>query len=347
MPYCIETYNLTKKYPIVKGYSEILLHPFKKKAVTALNNVNIQIKKNELFGLLGPNGAGKTTLIKILCTLVLPTSGRALVNGLDVEKDEKEIRKIIGYVIGDERSFYWRLTGRQNLKFFAKLNNIFHKEAEQRIKNLLEFMELTRDADRMFKDYSTGMRQKLAIARGLLTNPEIIFMDEPTSGLDPITSQKLIRFIREKLVGEGGKTVIFATHNLHEAEVLCDQVAIISGGKVKIAGTVREMKKMFHSEKRYVMKLKSTKNSLLSKIQNIAIAHKVTTIPDGIASDKIQIEFETLSDNGNIFQIVKELVNMGGEISSFSEKEISLEELFSKVVDTGNSTISPQTTSGI
>ncbi len=319
------------------------MHPFRKKDITALNNVNIQIKKNELFGLLGPNGAGKTTLIKILCTLVLPTSGRALVNGLDVEKDGKKIRKIIGYVIGDERSFYWRLTGRQNLRFFAKLNNISHKEADQKIKNLLEFMELTHDADRMFKDYSTGMRQKLAIARGLLTNPEIIFMDEPTSGLDPITAQKLIRFIREKLVEEEGKTVIFATHNLHEAEILCDQIAIINGGKVKIAGTVKEIKKMFHSEKRYVIKLKSAKNGLVSKIQNIAIANKVTTIPDDIISDKIQIEFETLSDNGNIFQTVKELVDMGGEINSFYEKEISLGELFSKVMDAGNSTMSLQT----
>lgn len=343
MPYCIETYNLTKRYPVIKGYGDILLHPFRKKAITALNNVNIQIKKNELFGLLGPNGAGKTTLIKILCTLVLPTSGRALVNGLDVEKDGKKIRKIIGYVIGDERSFYWRLTGRQNLRFFAKLNNISHKEADQKIKNLLEFMELTHDADRMFKDYSTGMRQKLAIARGLLTNPEIIFMDEPTSGLDPITAQKLIRFIREKLVGEEGKTVIFATHNLHEVEVLCDQIAIVNGGKVKIAGAVKEIKKMFHSEKRYVIKLKSAKNSLVSKIQNIAIANKVTTIPDDITPDRIQIEFEALSDNGNIFQMVKELVDMGSEISSFYEKEISLGELFSRVIDTGNSTMSLHT----
>ncbi|WKZ18887.1 MAG: ABC transporter ATP-binding protein [Candidatus Jettenia sp. CY-1] len=296
-----------------------------------------------MFGLLGPNGAGKTTLIKILCTLVLPTSGRALVNGLDVEKDGKKIRKIIGYVIGDERSFYWRLTGRQNLRFFAKLNNISHKEADRKIKNLFEFMELTYDADRMFKDYSTGMRQKLAIARGLLTNPEIIFMDEPTSGLDPITAQKLIRFIREKLIEEEGKTVIFATHNLHEAEILCDQIAIINGGKVKIAGTVKEIKKMFHSEKRYIIKLKSAKNGLVSKIQNIAIANKVTTIPDDITSDRIQIEFETLSNNGNIFQTVKELVDMGGEINSFYEKEISLGELFSKVMDAGNSTMSLQT----
>lgn len=343
MPYCIETCNLTKRYPVIKGYGDILLHPFRKKDITALNNVNIQIKKNELFGLLGPNGAGKTTLIKILCTLVLPTSGRALVNGLDVEKDGKKIRKIIGYVIGDERSFYWRLTGRQNLRFFAKLNNISHKEADRKIKNLFEFMELTYDADRMFKDYSTGMRQKLAIARGLLTNPEIIFMDEPTSGLDPITAQKLIRFIREKLIEEEGKTVIFATHNLHEAEILCDQIAIINGGKVKIAGTVKEIKKMFHSEKRYIIKLKSAKNGLVSKIQNIAIANKVTTIPDDITSDRIQIEFETLSNNGNIFQTVKELVDMGGEINSFYEKEISLGELFSKVMDAGNSTMSLQT----
>jgi ABC-2 type transport system ATP-binding protein len=334
--YCIETYNITKKYPETKGYGDLLLHPFRRKETTALSNVNIQIKKGELFGLLGSNGAGKTTLIKILCTLVLPTSGRAFVNGLEVTKDERKIRKIIGYVVGDERSFYWRLTGRQNLMFFAKLNNISKREAEQRIENLLAFMELSRYADRMFKDYSTGMRQKLAIARGLLTNPEVLFMDEPTNGLDPITAQKLRSLIRKKLVEEEKRTIVFATHNLHEAEELCDRIAFIHSGEIKISGLVADIKKEFTTDKRYVMKLESSDTGLLEKIYRMAQVKKVTKIPDVSLSGTIQIEVENIDGNEGIFQVIKEVVDMGGKIYAIHEREISLGETFSRIIDTEN-----------
>lgn len=333
MSHCIEVYNLTKRFSEVKGYRDLLLHPFKKKEVTALSNVNILIRKGELFGLLGPNGAGKTTLIKILCTLVLPTSGEVFVHGLDVTKDGKKVREQIGYVVGDERSFYWRLTGRQNLSFFAKLNNISNRESELRVKRLLEFMELTRDADRMFKDYSTGMRQKLAIARGLLTDPEIIFMDEPTRSLDPLTAQNLRRLIRDKMVGEEKKTVVFATHNLQEAEELCDRIAIIHRGEVKITGCVEEIKRHMSSDKRYVIKAKKLENGLLERIRNIPPVKKVILVSNGTLTDGIQIEIEATDSDGSISNVIKEILDAGGRIDAFYEKEISLEELFSKVVD--------------
>lgn len=333
MSYCIETHNLTKRFPVTKGYRELLLHPFRKKEITALSNVNILVKKGELFGLLGSNGAGKTTLIKIFCTLVLPTSGRAFVNGLDVTKDGKKIKSAIGYVVSDERSFYWRLTGRQNLKFFAKLNNISSYESELRIKRLLEFIELTRDADRMFKDYSSGMRQKLAIARGLLTDPKVIFMDEPTRSLDPPTAQNLRKLIKEKLVGEEEKTVVFATHNLQEAEELCDRIAIIHKGEVKIAGEVEEIKRGFNSDKRYVIRLKGPEEGLLEKIHSMPFIKEAKRISNGSLSNGIQIEIETKYEDGVIFRVIKEIIEMEGEVYSFYEKEISLEDLFSKVVD--------------
>lgn len=266
LPYSIETYDLTKRYPATWGYKDLIFLSFTKKEVTAIRYLNIQIKKGELVGLLGPNGDGKTTQIKILCTLVLPSSGKAFIHGYEVEKDEREIKKIVGLCINDERSFYWRLTGRQNLKFFARLNNISGKESEERVKRLLEFVGLAHEADRMFKNYSTGMRQKLAIARGLLTNPEIIFMDESTNGLDPATAQKLIHFIREKLVEEGHKTVVFASHNLHEVEILCDRIVVIDKGEVRITGSIEEIKRTFCSDKKYRLDLKGTQNGLLKKI---------------------------------------------------------------------------------
>lgn len=334
MSYCIETYDLIKRFPVMKGYRDIVLHPFIRKEITALSDVNIQIKRGELFGLLGQNGAGKSTLIKILCTLVLPSSGKAFVNGLEVTRDGKKIRRTIGYVVSDERSFYWRLTGRQNLKFFAKLSNIPNREADLRIDRLLEFMELRGDADRMFKDYSTGMRQKLAIARGLLTDPQIIFMDEPTKSLDPPTAQNLRRLIKEEIVGEEKKTVVFATHNLMEAEGLCDRIAIIHKGEVKVTCTMEEIKSEMSSNKKYLIRLKSPENGLLEKISNMASIKKITPISNSTLPGRIQIEVETIDVDGGISQLVKEIIDIGGNIYSFNEKQNSLGDLFLKVVDT-------------
>jgi ABC-2 type transport system ATP-binding protein len=195
-------------------------------------------------------------------------------------------------------------------------------------------MELRGDADRMFKDYSTGMRQKLAIARGLLTDPEIIFMDEPTRSLDPPTAQNLRRLIKEKIVGEEKKTVVFATHNLQEAEDLCDRIAIIHKGEVKVTGTMEEIKREMSSNKRYLIRLKTPENGLLERICDMTSIKKITPISHSSLSGGIQIEVETIDVDGNISQLVKEMIDIGGNIYSFNEKENSLEDLFLKVVDT-------------
>lgn len=331
LAYIIETVNLSKKYPVLKGYRDIFLHPFRKKEIGALHNINIQVKEGDIFGLLGPNGAGKTTLIKILCTLVLPGAGSAYVKGYDVTRDEKSIRKLIGYVISEERSFYWRLSGRQNLRFFAKLNNITNRESEQRIERLLDFLDLDDDADRMFKDYSTGMRQKLAIARGLLTDPAILFMDEPTNGLDPVSAHNLKLLVKEKLVGEKKKTVIFATHNLRDAEELCSRIAIIQNGEVKVEGTLEDIKSQFNKSKRYVMRLRNPGNGVLEKIHDTALVKNIMPTLNG-SSGYTEIEFEIRQDNGSIHGLVKEIVDMGGEMFSVHEIEPTLEDLFSEIV---------------
>jgi ABC-2 type transport system ATP-binding protein len=333
LSYAIETHDLTKNFPVTKRYREMIVHPFRRKEITALQEVNIQVRKGELFGLLGPNGAGKTTLIKILCTLVLPTSGKAFVGGLDVTKEGRSIRRIIGYVISDERSFYWRLTGRQNLKFFAKLNNIPNNEADTRIDRVLEFLELTDNAERMFKDYSTGMRQKLAIARGLLTNPEIIFMDEPTRSLDPITVQNLRTLVKEKIVGEEKKTVVFATHNLQEAQDICDRVGIIHKGQLRAVGSVEEIRRKLGTDKKYVMKVKALEYESLKKIFSVSSVRKTRLMENGSHPDYVQIEVETADGDGSIPSLIKQIVDAGVKVYSLYEEETSLEELFSKVID--------------
>ena len=332
MSYCIETHNLSKRFSILKTYGDLLLHPFRKKEIIALSNVNISIREGELFALLGPNGAGKTTLIKILNTLVLPSSGSAYVKGLDVAKYGKEVRKKIGYVVSDERSFSWRLTGRQNLRFFSVLNNISAVDAAARIQKLLRLVELDQDADRMFKDYSTGMRQKLAIARGLLTDPDIIFMDEPTKALDPITARHIRNLVKEKVIGERKRSVLYATHNLQEAEELCDRIAIISKGAIQYVGTVDALKKEFRHDAHYIIRVRNADNNLIGRIESVPLLKKLSVHADGSSCDYIQFEAVLDASNGNISHVIEKILQMGGNITSLHEKELTLEEAFSKVV---------------
>ena len=242
MGYAIETYDLTKKFALQKGFTEFLMHPFGKNEITAVKKVNIKIRKGELFGVLGPNGAGKTTLIKLLCTLVLPTEGTAYVNGYNIAEDSGKVRESIGFITADERSFYWRLTGQQNLKFFASLHNFYSFDAQKRVNELLDIVGLKNRADDRFLSYSAGMKQRMAIARGLLNDPKVVFMDEPTKGLDPGAAQNLRGFIKERIVKVQGKTVFLSTHHLGEAEQLCDRIAIIDEGEIRVIGSPEELK---------------------------------------------------------------------------------------------------------
>ncbi len=235
----IQTRDLTKQFIKRRGLSS-LRHPFDKQAITAVQGINLSVQRGEIFGLLGPNGAGKTTLTKMLCTLLLPTSGSATVNSFDLVKQQAKVKGSIALISSEERSFYWRLSGRQNLRFFAALYGLPRQQAEERIPALLSQVGLTEAADRRFNQYSTGMKQRLGLARGLLANPDIFFMDEPTKGLDPVASRQTHEFVKQQLVAQG-KTVVIATHQLFEAEEVCDRVGIMSGGVMVACGGVREL----------------------------------------------------------------------------------------------------------
>ncbi|ODS36858.1 MAG: hypothetical protein A7316_00495 [Candidatus Altiarchaeales archaeon WOR_SM1_86-2] len=226
----IKTINLTKVYGGLK----------------AVDNLNIEVKKGELFGLIGPNGAGKTTAIKMLCCLMSPTSGTALINNLDIHESELEIKRVIGY-LPEGTHLYEDMTPKQYLLFFSEIYNIPRKDAEKRISELLDLLRIGEKMDSKIGTLSKGMKKKVAISRALIHNPQILIFDEPTVGLDPITS----RFIREfmKNLSGRGKTVLMSTHNLHEAEILCDRVAILDRGKKAAYGSVEELKKKFGVER--------------------------------------------------------------------------------------------------
>lgn len=237
----IEVVGVKKKYLQPKRYRELVLHPFRKNFVTALDGTSLKVEEGRCFFLLGPNGAGKTTLIKVLATLVLPNEGKARVCGFDVVKEPNGVKKVIGIALNEERSFYWRLTGRQNLEFFAALCGIPRKLQKKRVEQNLKLTGLDRAADSRFNTYSSGMKQMLSLARAMISDARVLFVDEPTRSLDPRAAQKIRKFIREDLVNTHGRTVFWATHNLAEVEDFGQDVAIIDRGKIKFEGKVQNL----------------------------------------------------------------------------------------------------------
>jgi ABC-2 type transport system ATP-binding protein len=237
----ILTEGLVKRYPVIGGFRDLVRHPLKRPTRTALDGISLRVARRRAFCLLGPNGAGKTTLIKILTTLVLPDEGGAFVNGHDVEKSPAAVKSAIGYAINDERSFYWRLTGRQNLEFFGALNGLRGRRLAGTIDDVLQLTGLESAADLRFNAYSTGMRQMLAFARALLADAEILFVDEPTRSLDPQAAARVRAFLRGELVDARGKTVFWATHDLAEAGTFGHEVAIIDRGRIRACGSVETL----------------------------------------------------------------------------------------------------------
>jgi ABC-2 type transport system ATP-binding protein len=208
--------------------------------VEAVRGVSFEVRPGELFGLLGPNGAGKTTTIKMLITLLLPTSGTARVMGHDVVRETTEVRRRIGYVFGGDRGLYDRVSGLDNLRYFAELYGVDPALQSSRIGALLEMVGLTGREKEKVEGYSRGMRQRLHIARGLLHDPEVVFLDEPSIGLDPIGARELRQTVQSLV--DAGKTVLLTTHYMFEADALCDRIAVINAGRIVAMGTGADLK---------------------------------------------------------------------------------------------------------
>src|ERR687884_172114 len=231
----IEAHELTRTYRTTTG---VLRR--RSLDVEAVRGVSFEVGEGELFGLLGPNGAGKTTTIKMLITLLIPTAGTARVLGYDVVEHPREVRRRIGYVFGGERGVYERLSGYDNLRYFAELYGVPPRVQRQRIEELLELVGLKGREHERAEGYSRGMKQRLHVARGLLHDPQVLFLDEPTIGLDPVGAREL-RATISSLV-DAGKTVLLTTHYMFEADALCDRIAVISRGEIVAEGTPVELK---------------------------------------------------------------------------------------------------------
>jgi ABC-2 type transport system ATP-binding protein len=211
----------------------------------ALDGIDFRIERGSVFGLLGPNGAGKTTTVRILATLLLPTEGEARVLGMDVVRAADRVRSQIDFIFGGDRGLYGRLTGSENLRYFAALHQLRPREAMRRADELLDQVGLAGRGDTLVEQYSRGMKQRLHLARGLLIDPDVLFLDEPTLGLDPAGARDLRRLIPD--LAAQGKTVLLTTHYMFEADAICDHIAILNKGRLVAAGTPAQIKGGFGS----------------------------------------------------------------------------------------------------
>jgi len=322
--FAIETEYLGRIYKIRGSKKEKKI----RKELVALQEVNLQIEQGELFGLLGPNGAGKTTLIKVLVTLLAPTSGRARVAGFDVVDQPQFIRPRINMVSGGESSGYGLLTVRENLWMFSQFYGLSSKEANRRIEELLTMVGI---ADRMHtksSDLSTGLRQKMNIVRGFLTDPEVLFLDEPTLGLDVGASRDVRRFIRQWLDEDGSRTLLLTTHYMVEADELCDRVAIINQGRVLACDKPSVLKLRLQRDAIFEIETSPLNGLSAEALESLPEVRKasLSETESGAKLDLILVEEAALAG------VINVLSQKDIRIMKFNKREPTLEDVFVDLV---------------
>ncbi|MGI0085509.1 MAG: ABC transporter ATP-binding protein, partial [Nitrososphaerales archaeon] len=292
----------------------------------ALSGISFEVGRGELFGLIGPNGAGKTTTIKILTTLLSPTSGEARVLGLDVRKDIYEIRKRIGIVFGGERGLYNRVTAVENMKYFADLYGVDSNVAKRRIPELVNLVGLRGREDERVEKYSRGMKQRLHIAKALIHDPELIFLDEPTIGLDPAGARDIRDMIRE--MERQGKTILLTTHYMFEADELCKRVAVISKGKIVALDTPLGLKKSVKDISVVLLETYGATSEYVAKLKKI---EGVVRVVAELESEKQVIKVQTPNPVDTLAEITK--LSSGIKIIDKSIKEPTLEDAYLRLVE--------------
>jgi ABC-2 type transport system ATP-binding protein len=335
--WAIEAENLVKKFPQrgnpakqENSKKEKKFHwpRFKrepKQLFTAVDGVSLQIERGEIFGLLGPNGAGKSTTIRMLCTLLEPTSGMARVSGFDIVKQANEVRRNLGTVLAGERSIYWKLSGRENLEYFAALYHIPPAIAKKRVEELIERMELKERANELVEKYSTGMRQRIAISKALLARPPILLLDEPTLGLDPQAARNLRELIVD--LQKEDHTILLTTHYMEEADLLSDRIGIIDTGKIIALDTPAGLKQRIGQSEVVKLEVSGWYEKIgeqlrqLNGVENLS-AHKADT--DGVWEVSLQS-----ADSRAILPGVVETVNHNGtHLLNMNIVRPSLEDVF-------------------
>jgi ABC-2 type transport system ATP-binding protein len=315
----VRTENLSKTYHVRarKG-----LFKSEKRSVEALKAVSLEVVQGEIFGLLGPNGAGKTTLIKLLTTLLLPTTGHAWVNGFDVNRDENKVRASVGCMLMGERGLYWKLTARENLEYFGALYHLDPVKRKQVAKNIIDLLDMEEIADRMVESYSSGQKMKLAFGKALVNDAPLLVLDEPTNTLDVPSASELRAIVRQ--LHSQGKTIIYTTHIMSEAETLCDRVAIIDRGELLAIGTVPELKASLQQEN--VIHIEGILPS--KSAEAVGVLPGVLCASRDVQDGKELLTIVSASGQGSLSQIIEALTRSGAVIQKIVPEEMTLEDVF-------------------
>ncbi|MDX1764115.1 MAG: ABC transporter ATP-binding protein [bacterium] len=320
----IHVTQLSKIFHPARGLAKWLSPSCLPHKIEALRDVTFDVFRGEVFGLLGSNGAGKTTLLKILATLIRPDRGDVSVCGYGVVQDERHVRARIGFVAADERSFHWRLTGRQNLRFSGSLLNLSGGVLCERIEEMTELLEMAEFLDRRVDSYSAGMKQRLAVARGLLARPEVLLMDEPTRGLDPVSARKLLESVRS-LADSERTTVLMVTHQLSEASRICDRIAVLHRGRVERIDAVGELIGSTEASGTYV---------IYGKIPAGVSREWVGALP-AVRKCSVEgncMEVELWEPEKNLGSLLERMLKKDFKISKIELKNSKLEEIYLEAV---------------
>ncbi|MCC6024782.1 MAG: ABC transporter ATP-binding protein [Desulfurococcaceae archaeon] len=322
MSRAIEVRGLVKRYRVKKRQG---LFKSSVEVVEALRGVSFTVDYGEVVGLLGPNGAGKTTTIKILATLLLPDEGEAYVAGYNVVEEPGEVRKRIGLMLTVERGFYGKLTGRENLEYFAALYGLDKEYAEKRIEYLMRLLELDRLGGdyKLFEEFSLGMRARLSLARALLSDAPVLLLDEPTLGLDPPSARR-IRELVKRLAREERKAVLYTTHNMFEAEIVCDRILLINRGQVVASGSPQELKDKLPRLKVLTLVLRGgSREKLQSAMRDLGLKYEISEEGDFYS---IRVHVKKPEEVFN--EVVKRLISSGFDLVSARVEEPTLEDVF-------------------
>ena len=330
-PLAIQVEDLTRIYKIradKKDKKKERGEP--QKMLAALDGVNLEVYQGELFGLLGPNGAGKTTLIKILTTLLAPSGGTALVDGLDVVKQSQEVRRRINMVSGGETSGYGILTVRENLWMFSQFYGVTWKDSNERIDEMLKIVELGDKRNALVSSLSTGQRQRMNFCRGFITDPKVMFLDEPTLGLDVHAARIVRDFTRDWLRQNPDRTLLLTTHYMAEADELCDRIAIIDHGKVLACDTPANLKRLLQKQPTFEISASGVTERTINALQTAPGVVRVTATPDESGTAH-KLRF-ILEEESAIGSVVSTLTAHNGGILTLQKNEPTLEDVFIKLV---------------
>ena len=321
--------GLTKRFLVRRTWGAAARAPLARETRVALANVDLDVSEGEFLGLLGPNGAGKTTLFKVLSTLILPDAGTATVLGRDVVRDPLMTRRLLAPVIADERSLHWRLSARENLRLFAALHAVPRRDVDGRVRELLALVGLEPTGAQLVGTFSSGMKQRLLIARALLARPRVLLLDEPTRSLDPISARALRAFLRDELVGRQGCTVLLATHSADEAFDLCDRVAVLDRGQVLATGPVDRLAREV-GDARYRVWTRDAQHPAWQVLGDRGVvAHLGTAVKD---DEWLRIDIDVPGGMDQASYVLDVLTCAGVRVARFERAPLTLAELLDRIV---------------